>query len=150
VVVLSSEAHRMSDKHGLELDNAHGEDNYHPWRMYGRSKLANILFARALARQFAAEGQQKTANAVHPGVIRTNLARHVANPDRMFDRLKKLEKTVAQGAATQCYAATHPSLAGTSGRYLSDCTHTEPIAAATSDAEADALWAWTAALVAGI
>jgi len=150
VVVLSSEAHRMADSHGLELDNAHGQDSYHAWRMYGRSKLANILYARSLARQFELEGQAKTANAVHPGVIRTRLARHVPNPDRMFDRLKKIEKTVAQGAATQCYAATHPSLAQTSGRYLSDCALTEPIAAAIDDAQADALWAWTEALVARI
>ena len=150
VVVLSSEAHRMADRRGLELDNANGESEYHPWRMYGRSKLANILFARALASQFALEGNDQTANAVHPGVIRTNLARHVANPDRMFDRLKKLEKTVAQGAATQCYTATHPALTDTSGRYLSDCTLTEPIAAATDDAQAAELWAWTEALVARI
>ena len=148
VVVLSSEAHRMAARQGLELDNASGETDYHPWRMYGRSKLANILFARSLARRFATDGTGRTANAVHPGVIQTNLARHVANPERMFARMKHIEKTVAQGAATQCYAAVHPDLATTSGAYLSDCAVLEPIAAALDDQLADALWDWTADLVA--
>lgn len=150
IVVLSSEAHRMADKRGLELDNAHGEVDYHPWRMYGRAKLANILFARALAARLTDAGNHQTANAVHPGVIRTNLARHVANPDRMFDRMKHIEKTVQQGAATQCSVAVRPEWATTSGAYFSDCVPLDPIAAATDDALAEALWAWTEQLIARI
>ena len=65
VVILSSEAHRMASE-GLELDNTSGADNYQAWRMYGRSKLANILFARSLARRFAEDGSGRTANALHP------------------------------------------------------------------------------------
>lgn len=147
VVVLSSEAHRMAEKRGLELENAHGESSYHAWKMYGRSKLANILFARGLARRFEAAGLSQTANAVHPGVIQTNLARHVANPDRMFARLKHIEKTVEQGASTQCYVATHPDWSQTSGQYFSDCAVLEPIAAAKDDALAETLWTWSEALV---
>ena len=52
VVMLSSGAHRYAAQ-GMELDNLSGERDYAAWRMYGRSKLANILFARSLAQRFA-------------------------------------------------------------------------------------------------
>ncbi len=146
VVILSSGAHRMADQ-GLELDNTDGTKDYHPWRMYGRSKLANIHFARSLARRFAAEGSARTANSLHPGVIRTGLARHIDDAETMFAGMKNVMKTVEQGAATQCYVAVHPSLAGVSGLYFSDCAPKEPNAPglndAQSDAQGDALWAWT-------
>lgn len=149
VVILSSEAHRMAAKRGLELDNTAGTQDYHPWRMYGRSKLANILYARSLAARFAADGSQRTANALHPGVIQTNLARHVPDPEGMFARLKHVEKTVPQGAATQCYVATHPDLRTTSGRYFSDCAELAPIPQALDAELGAALWAWTESIVGG-
>jgi WW domain-containing oxidoreductase len=144
VVILSSSAHYNAT--GLELDNLSGEADYQPWRMYGRSKLANILYASALARRLA-PGQ--TANSLHPGVIRTNLARHVPNAEGMFARLQKRLrfKTVAQGAATQCYVATHPELASVSGQYFSDCAVTPPASMAEGADQEEALWAATVALV---
>ncbi len=117
-VILSSGAHRMA-KRGLELDNLSGEDDYAAWRMYGRSKLANIFFARSLSRRL--EGTGRTANSLHPGVIETNLGRHVPNREAMYGRLKDVLKTVEQGAATQCWAAVHPALEGVTGEYFSDC-----------------------------
>ena len=113
--------------------------------MYARSKLANILFARALAGRLS--GQQ-TANALHPGVIQTNLARHIENPEQMFARLRDRMKTIPQGAATQCYVATHPDVAAISGRYFSDCALLEPIPEGSDDALAAQLWATTARLMA--
>ena len=79
--------------------------DYNDWRMYGRSKLANILFANALQKRF--EGSNRTANSVHPGVIRTNLARHILDAETMFEHIKKRVtiKSVEQGAATQCLVA---------------------------------------------
>ncbi len=148
VVIVSSEAHRMANERGLELDNIDGKNDYQPWRLYGRSKLANILFARSLARQFA--GTSRTANALHPGVIQTNLARHIPNPGPMFARMKNIEKTIPQGAATQVYLATHPDVADVSGKYFSDCAELAPIAHATDDALADALWAWSTETLAAL
>lgn len=120
VVMLSSEGHRLALR-GAELDNLSGEKDYSRWRAYGRSKLANLLFAVELSTRF--EGTARTANAVHPGVIRTNLGRHMngimnaayAATDFVY------AKNVAQGAATTCYVATHKSLDSTSGEYFSDC-----------------------------
>ena len=145
VVMLSSGAHRYASQ-GLELDNLSGETDYEPWRMYGRSKLANIFFARALTTRFA--GGQRTAVAVHPGVIETNLGRHVADIDGMYSKLRHMMKTVAQGAATQCYAATHPSLAGVSGVYLSDCAVSETTPATLEDGQAEMLWTRSAEIAA--
>ncbi|HHO50374.1 MAG TPA: SDR family oxidoreductase [Deltaproteobacteria bacterium] len=143
VVVLSSGAHHRAE--GLELDNLSGERDYQPWRMYGRSKLANILFARSLAQRLSGG---RTANAVHPGVIATNLARHVPDPEALFARMRPQMKTVEQGAATQCLVATHPGLASSSGLYFSDCQPTDPSDLAQDDALAAELWARTEQLVA--
>lgn len=120
VVMLSSGAHTRAPKDGIEFDNLRGEKSYSPWGNYGQSKIANLLFAKELARKF--EGTQKTANAVHPGVIQTNLARNM-NPilQFLFGLTSSLFlKSVAQGAATQIYVATHPSLANVSGEYFAD------------------------------
>lgn len=152
VVMLSSGAHRIAHPEGIEFDNLSGERDYQAWRMYGNSKLANILFARSLARRFAAEGSHRTANALHPGVIRTALARNMADPGGMYDGLVNergvVLKSVGQGAATQCYVATSPALARVSGEYFSDCNVDTPTAAALDDAMADRLWTVTEALIA--
>ncbi len=61
VVALSSTAHQFAPKGGIEFDNLSGERGYSAWRAYGQSKLANLLFAKELARRLAGTG--KTANA---------------------------------------------------------------------------------------
>ncbi len=147
VVMLSSGAHNFA-KRGLELDNLSGETDYDPWRMYGRSKLANILFTRSLTTRF--EGTARTANALHPGVIETKLGRHMPDRDAMYERLKPTLKTVAQGAATQCYVAVRPELAGVSGAYFSDCTPAETLPEGRDDALAEALWARSEAIAASL
>lgn len=146
VVVLSSGAHFYAREHGLELDNLSGAERpYDPWRMYGRSKLANILFARAVARRLPAG---RTANAVHPGVIRTNLARHVPNVEQMFEGMRNRLKSLGQGAATQVLVATHPSLAGTTGAYFADCAVADALPVAYDDALGERLWEVTEDLLA--
>jgi len=143
VVVLSSGAHLRATR-GLELHNLDGADDYEPWRAYGRSKLANIVFANELARRL--DGG-RTANSVHPGVIQTNLARHLEDTESLFASLKNRLKTVGQGAATQCYVAVHPAVAGVSGRYFADCAEAETLAAAQDPEAGPALWAATEELL---
>ena len=143
VVILSSGAHRFAAERGLELDNLDGTKDYHPWRMYGRSKLANILFARSLASRFAVEGSKRTAYSVHPGVIRTNLTRHIPDPDALLASMKPSMKSIPQGAATTLYAATKPGIETLSGRYFSDCAEANTITQGTDDALAQELWTVT-------
>jgi NAD(P)-dependent dehydrogenase (short-subunit alcohol dehydrogenase family) len=76
VTMLSSRAHESAPKGGIEFDNLSGEKGYSAWRAYGQSKMANLLFAKELARRFG--GTARTANALHPGVIfDTNLQRSI-------------------------------------------------------------------------
>ena len=141
VVTVSSGAHRATRKAGIEFDDLSGEKHYSRWTAYGQSKLANLLFAKELARRLSGRGQ--SANAVDPGAINTNLARHTSAPLRAALSLSAplLLKTIAQGAATQCYVATNPTLAGVSGEYFSDCNIASS-SALSNDAELAArLWA---------
>ena len=57
----------------INFDDLQGETKYSPWRAYKQSKLANILFTRELARRL--EGTGVTANALHPGYVRTRIFR---------------------------------------------------------------------------
>ncbi len=150
VVMLSSGAHTMAPREGIEFDNLSGERGYQGWRAYGQSKMANLLFAKELARRFA--GTRRTANAVHPGVIRTNLGRHM-NPvaQLVFGTVGPLVlKSVPQGAATEVYVATHPTVASTSGAYFADCNVAKPRPDAEDPALAARLWNASERIVAGL
>lgn len=140
VVMLTSSAHTMAPKGGIEFDNLSGDRGYGAWKMYGQSKMANLLFAKELARRF--EGTTKTANGVHPGVIRTNLSRHM-NPvaSAVFGVFGSLfRKSVPQGAATQVYVAASPRAAGVSGKYWADVNVAKPRTDAEDAALAKKLW----------
>jgi WW domain-containing oxidoreductase len=139
VVMLSSDAHRTAPAEGVQFDNLSGDKGYQAWRAYGQSKLANLLFAKELARRLPKVGQ--SANAVHPGVIKTKLQRSM--PKLAQRAMQLLEpvflKTIEQGAATQCYVAVHPG-ATQSGEYFADCNVKKPRSAARDPALALRLW----------
>jgi len=148
VVMLSSGAHQRAPKEGVQFDNLSGEKGYRAWTAYGQSKFANLLFAKELARRLG--GTKRTANAVHPGVIRTNLGRHM-NPiaNLVFGLAGPLVlKSVAQGAATEVYAAVHPAVAGVSGAYFADCNVAKCRPDAEDPALAAKLWKVTEEIVA--
>ncbi len=140
VVVLSSGAHHQAPAVGIEFSNLDGSKGYRPWRAYGQSKLANLLFAKSLATRF--RGTEKTANAVHPGVIATNLGRHLPKGAELGYRVlgPLFLKTIPQGAATQCYVATHPRVRGISGSYLADCNEKVPSNQGRDMTLAEELW----------
>jgi WW domain-containing oxidoreductase len=149
VVALSSSAHRYAPKGGIQFDNLSGEKGYSPWRAYGQSKFANLLFAKELARRWAGTG--KTANAVHPGVIKTNLFRSVGIPAPAFDAVARLFfKTIPQGAATECYVAVNPGAASLTGQYCADCNVARPRADADDPALARRLWEESERIVAAL
>ena len=121
VVMVSSDAHHRAPREGIQFDNLTGEREYGALANYGQSKLANLLFANYLAKRL--EGTGKTANSLHPGVIHTNLARSM-NPiakGALAIAAPLVLKSVAEGAATQCYLAVHPNVEGVAGKYFSDC-----------------------------
>jgi len=136
VVALSSGAHGMS---GMDFDDPMFERReYDPWLAYGQSKTANALFALELDRRLRDRGV--SAYSVHPGLIMTELGRHMdaevmglmqkhierrareAGAEGPIDTAAAMTfKSVEAGAATQCWAATAPELDGQGGKYLSDC-----------------------------
>lgn len=149
VVMLSSTAHRRTYAEGIRLDDLAAEHGYTPWGAYGQSKLANLLFAKHLATRLP-PGQ--TANSLHPGVIWTNLGRHM-NPvvGVMARAVRPIAlKTVASGSATTCFVATHPSLEGVTGEYFADCNLGNPTLHGQDAALARALWERTEEAVAAL
>lgn len=150
VVILSSGAHKNAPTAGIELDNLSGERDYRAWKAYGQAKLANLLFARSLANRLAGTG--RVANALHPGVIATNLGRHMSPWTRvgLAAAGPLFLKTVGEGAATQTWAAVHPDAAKVNGEYLSDCNIATSSAHGQDKALAEKLWVATEAIVARV
>jgi len=140
VVMVSSVAHEMTYREGIQFDNLSGEKGYSPWKAYGQSKLCNLLLARHLATRLPLPGQ--TANAIHPGVIATSLMRNMNPLVTIAGRLVSpiLMKTVAQGASTQTYVANHPSLSRMSGKYFANCNEKQSSRYGRDPTLATALW----------
>ncbi len=130
VVTLSSAGHARSD---VDLIDPNFETTpYGEWLAYGRSKTANALFARELARRGGPSGL--LSFSVHPGGIVTDLGRHL-NDDLINQMMAVAQeraddngesvgitwKSVEAGAATQVWAATSPELIDHNGAYLADC-----------------------------
>ena len=153
VVNLSSGGHRASDIHWDDPNYETRE--YDKFESYGQAKTANILFSRELDRRYGPAGVH--AYAVHPGMIATELGRHMTRDDRhaLAEKFKASPtgaapqyKTVEQGAATSVWAAVAPELDQHGGAYLADVAVSDDDAPWTRDAEAAArLWAMSEELV---
>ncbi|WP_328349810.1 SDR family NAD(P)-dependent oxidoreductase [Mycobacterium sp. NBC_00419] len=125
IVNLSSRGHLYG---GIRWEdpNYDDESTYDKWQAYGQSKTANVLFTVEAERRWGPRGVHSFA--VHPGVVITELARHMTRDD-YSGRLANLEVTDAEhGAATTVWAATSPELDGLGGLYLEDCSIAEPFA----------------------
>jgi retinol dehydrogenase-14 len=107
-------------------------------RGYQQSKLANVLFARALASRYANE--QITGYSVHPGIISTKLGTDI--PLLGVLKLFIRSKTIPEGVATTIYCAVKPGLEKESGRYFADSTVTN-IADRWTNEDLDTFWNWT-------
>jgi len=126
VVVMSSGRYKSAPEEGIQFDNLSGDAGYDPLAAYGQSKLACALFAQELSRRL--EGTATTSNSVLPGVINTNLGRHL--PEW---KLKLTEyigwtfmRSLEEGVATGCYVATNPKIATVSGHMFSNCNPITP------------------------
>src|SRR5258705_6453817 len=128
LVNLSSSGHRYAD---VDLEDPNFERSpYAEFTAYGRSKTANVLFAVEFDRRHKASGVRATA--VHPGAIRTELARHMT-PEAMAKSIAEIDaaqpkgtapfswKSIPQGAATSVWAACVADAEAIVGRYCEDC-----------------------------
>jgi NAD(P)-dependent dehydrogenase (short-subunit alcohol dehydrogenase family) len=114
VVNVASGAHRGVS---LRFDDLEGRKRYSGWGAYQRSKLANILFTKELARRL--QGRAVTANALHPGYVNTAIFRDATWKGRVMRGFANLFAiTPEQGAATTVYLASSPELAAVTGEYF--------------------------------
>lgn len=114
IISVSSAAHMIGR---VDFEDLMGEKKYSPMRAYSQAKLANLLFARELARRLAGTGV--SANAVHPGTVRTNFGKGMKGRWRVFIWLGSPFMINAQeGAETSIFAASSPEVAGITGRYF--------------------------------
>ncbi len=114
IVNVSSNSHEGKV---LDFDDLGSQHNYQFMRVYGKSKLANILFTYELDRRL--EGSGVTVNVLHPGFVGTNMA---ANNGWLVRYLLPLTRvmsiSVDQGAETSIYLASSPEVEGVSGKYF--------------------------------
>jgi NAD(P)-dependent dehydrogenase (short-subunit alcohol dehydrogenase family) len=129
VINLSSAGHRYSN---VNLEDPNFQRTaYDPWVAYGRSKTANILLAVAFDKRHRGRGVR--AAAVHPGVIHTELARHL-EPGRIENLIKQMNeqlaaegkgpfqwKSIPQGAATSVWAGAVAPAEEIGGQYCENC-----------------------------
>ncbi len=137
MITTSSDAHRGG---ALDIDDLQGEHRWSTWSAYSNSKVANVLFTRALARRL--EGSGVTANCLHPGVIRTRLGRNTPLPIHAGWRLAGLFfKSPGTGAATIVHLATSDEGGSVSGGYFADSKQRTPSLQAQDDELGERLWA---------
>lgn len=146
VVTVASVAHETAD---LDADDLDPGGAYRPYRAYARTKLANVMFTYELARRL--EGTGVTANAVDPGLVRTEIGAKggwlTGAAWRLTQRRHRRQAVgPADGAATIVYAASSPDLEGVSGAYL---RHRRRVPSSTASMDRAAwarLWAASARL----
>jgi NAD(P)-dependent dehydrogenase (short-subunit alcohol dehydrogenase family) len=145
IVNVASEAHRGNT---LDFTDLQSERNYRGFRVYGRSKLANILFTRELARKLERSGV--TANCLHPGFVASRFGDNNAGLFRLGLGLAKglFALSPEQGAETLVYLASSPEVAKSTGGYFDKCRQRLPSEAAQDDAAARRLWEASAKLAA--
>ncbi len=114
IIVVGSQAHSVAR---LDFDDLMMENDYSPFKAYGRSKLANLLFCFELSRRL--EGTGVTANCLHPGVVRTNFGHDLNGATKFFMPVGHLFMiSPRKGASTSIYLATDPEIANVSGKYF--------------------------------
>jgi NAD(P)-dependent dehydrogenase (short-subunit alcohol dehydrogenase family) len=138
IVTTASNAHRGAT---MSFDDLQATRKYSPMGAYGMSKLANILFTRALAKRL--QGTSVTATSVHPGFCRTSFGRDIqVSPivKGIFRLVSLFARSAEKGAETVVYLASSPEVQGASGGYYFDCKPVSPTMAAQDDAAAERLW----------
>jgi NAD(P)-dependent dehydrogenase (short-subunit alcohol dehydrogenase family) len=136
IVTVSSDVHQGVS---LDFDDLEGRRSYRNFNAYGQAKLAEIMFTYELARRLA--GTRVTANALHPGVVATNIWSSSAPIVRLINPLIRLVMLSPEaGAQTSLYLATSPEVAGVTGKYFDKQRTVRSSLASYDEAAAQRLW----------
>ncbi|XP_043582156.1 retinol dehydrogenase 13-like [Bombus pyrosoma] len=148
IVNVSSSAHKRGK---IKFDDLNNDKSYEPGEAYAQSKLANILFTKELANKL--KGTGVTVNAVHPGIVRTEIMRYMGIYQNFLGRLAVdtltwlFIKTPIKGAQSVLFAALDPSLDDITGEYFINNKVAEVSNEAKNDRVVKWLWAvsekWT-------
>jgi NAD(P)-dependent dehydrogenase (short-subunit alcohol dehydrogenase family) len=139
IVNVNSEGHRAPLRGRgpveLDFDDLQSSRRYDPFMAYSRSKLANLLFTYELPRR---QGHDVTVNAVHPGLVRTDLG-------RLFPRLQVAAFNLfalppAEGARPVVHLATSDETSSIGGRYFNRFTEVASSTQSYDTAAAHRLW----------
>jgi retinol dehydrogenase-12 len=150
VINVSSFGHRFAYT-GMDFADLQSEHRYWSMDAYAKSKLANILFTRELARRLVGTGV--TANCLHPGVVRTGFgsADDMNGIERMTVAIgSPLYVNAEHGARTTVYLASSPEVADRTGGYYVRCREHRPSRAARDPEAARRLWELSEQLVASV
>jgi NAD(P)-dependent dehydrogenase (short-subunit alcohol dehydrogenase family) len=138
IVNVASDAHVYSGG-ALDFDDLQSTKGYASMKVYGKSKLANILFTRELARRLAGSGV--TANCLHPGLVGSNLAKNNGIIGNLATLLvRPFARSTAKGAETAVHLCASPDVEGVSGKYFFDKKEKWPKSYAQNDDDARRLW----------
>jgi NAD(P)-dependent dehydrogenase (short-subunit alcohol dehydrogenase family) len=141
VVTTASDAHKSGR---LDLDDLQSEKSYAAMRVYGTSKLCNILFTRELAKR----APELHANCFHPGVVRTGFGK---NDNGIWKVLTTVGgpffRSPQRGARSLVWLSLSDQAAGLDGEYVQDEKVLTPSAQAQDETLAEGLWECSAELV---
>lgn len=140
IIIVSSLAHKYGE---INREDLNSEKSYNKYKAYSQSKLANILFTQELAKRL--KGTGVTVNAVHPGVVKTELGRHLVHSyvKKLIDPFTFFFfKTPYAGAQTTLRVALDTELENVSGQYFADCIQQEAAPSAHRDNGETAEWLW--------
>ncbi|KAK6490003.1 retinol dehydrogenase 14a [Huso huso] len=139
IVVVSSKLYKYGE---INFDDLNSELSYNKSFAYSRSKLANLLFTHELSKRLEETGV--TVNALTPGIVRTNLGRHINIPllaKPLFNLASwAFFKTPLEGAESSIYLACSPDAEGVSGKCFANCKEEELLPKAVDDSVAKKLW----------
>jgi NAD(P)-dependent dehydrogenase (short-subunit alcohol dehydrogenase family) len=136
IVNLTSDLHRRAE---IDPEQPEGSGRYSAMAAYNRSKLANLLFTRELARRI--EGRGVDVNAVHPGAVATRIAQQDGGLAAIFFRLARpFLLRPEQGADSVVWLASSSEAAGVTGRYFIKRREVEPSETALDETLARRLW----------
>lgn len=147
IVVVASTMHHRGQ---INFDDLQAEHKYGPMSVYSNSKLANVMFAFALARRL--KGSGVTANCLHPGIVRTQIIqKQIGDYPAILRPLAipflALALSPAQGARTSIHLASSPEIEGVSGKYFVRCKPARSSARSHDVSVQEKLWDLSARLV---
>ncbi|MCU0482481.1 MAG: SDR family oxidoreductase [Anaerolineae bacterium] len=117
IVNVASNLHRIG---AFDFDDMQNEKRFISAPVYGQTKCMNVVHAYELHRRLSAQHANVTANALHPGGVRTGFASNTGGATRVITKLLRfLSFSPEQGARTQIYLASSPDVEGVSGQYFS-------------------------------